>query len=390
MHAGIPAPPPRDLRLDVVRGWLQLTIFFSHSFGSFAGTWLVYGAWGLSDSSEQFIFLSGLALGSVTARIGARDGPMAAWRDMLRRTFRLYRTHLIVFVLFGAMLAAAGAVLPGEARRLGWGFMFDQPVRAGLSALVLLYQPDFMGILPIFVWCMLLLPGFDALARRFGDLALLAPVGAYALVRLTGVDVPSLSPSNGIAFNVFAWQMTYLLGAWIGRRRLLRGHVVPRTGAWRAVLTVGAIVMLAVGLAARLAWEGYTSWPVLEPSRWVGKEDLVLPRLLHALALVWLVARFVPSEAGWMKTWPGRVLAAIGRHSLQVFCVGLFLSWIVTAAFRLWPAQAGWTDPLLIATGVAVLSAVGWRLDGPLRRNAARRAESVLSGATASPGTGAA
>jgi hypothetical protein len=368
MISHVPAPPPRDQRLDVVRGWLQLTIFFSHSFGSFAGTWLVYGSWGLSDSSEQFVFLSGLALGSVYARIAARDGVPAAVWDMGRRTLRLYRTHLIVFALFAVMIFAAGAVFPDEADRLGWGFLFRDPLRAVPAALTMLYQPVQMGILPIFIWSMLLLPGFDALQRRFGDAALAAPIAVYLLARLTGLAAPSLGPDTGIAFNPFAWQLVYLLGAWIGRRRLLRGRALPMLDRWSPLVTVGAVGMLAFGLVARLQWEGYTSWPVLDPSVWVGKEDLAPARLLHGLALAWLVACFVPVNAPWMHTRAGLVLAAIGRHSLQVFCVGLFLAWGLTAAFRLWPGAQWWLDPVLIALGTAVLAAVGWRLDAPIRR----------------------
>jgi hypothetical protein len=45
----------------VVRGWLQLSIFASNAFGSFIGGWMIHAAWGLSDSSEQFVLLSGLA-----------------------------------------------------------------------------------------------------------------------------------------------------------------------------------------------------------------------------------------------------------------------------------------------------------------------------------------
>jgi len=51
------ARPPRDLRLDVVRGWMQLSIFISHVAGT-ACIWLIHASWGLSDSSEQFVFLS--------------------------------------------------------------------------------------------------------------------------------------------------------------------------------------------------------------------------------------------------------------------------------------------------------------------------------------------
>jgi hypothetical protein len=386
----VPAPPPRDVRLDLVRGWLQLTIFFSHAAPSFAATWLVYGHYGFSDSSEQFVFLSGLALGSVFARNAVREGRMAAWRDMLRRTWRLYRTHLITFACFGAMMALAEFVLPGEAQRLGWGFLMHRPLQASATALTLLYQPEPMGILPVFIWCMLLLPGFELLQRRFGDLALAAPVALYLLAWVTGWTSPSLAPETGIPFNPLDWQLIFMLGAWIGRRRLLRGRAIPRN----ELITVAAVAVMLFALAARLADNGVLAWPAVNSFAWEDKEELVVTRLAHAMALAWLVARFMPRDAAWMHGLAARVLSAIGRHSLQVFCVGLFLSWAATAAFRLWPAQMAWVDPLMIGCGVLILSAVGWRLDRGLRqslagRNARATVESSLRAGLTSPREGA-
>jgi hypothetical protein len=84
--------------------------------------------------------------------------------------------------------------------------------------------------------------------------------------------------------------------------------------------------------------------------------------VLHALALALIVARVTPRDAPWMHAMPARWLAAAGRHSLHVFCLGLFLSWWVTAAFRFWPRLMVWLDPPLILTGCAILLWFGmWR-----------------------------
>ena len=361
MSAGVPARPPRDQRLDIVRGWLQLTIFASHAYGSFVGGWMIHSAWGLSDSSELFVFLSGFTLGSVFARRAARDGWRAGTRDLLRRTWRLYRIHLGVFALFAAMLLLAGPWLPGEARRLGFGFLLDHPVGALPGVLSMLYQPEWMGILPVFVWSMLLLPGFAWAEARFGGWALLPPVLMYALVWGVGLAAPSLAPGGGIAFNPFAWQMLFLVGAFLGRRALLLGRALPFAAGWARWVTGAAAAVLLGGLLLRLAWYGFS--PVAAPvaeARWsVGKEDLAWPRVLHAWALAWVVAALVPRDAGWMHGAVPRAVATIGRFSLEVFCLGLFLAWGVSTALRLVPVW--WLDPLLIGLGGWVLALfAGW------------------------------
>jgi hypothetical protein len=354
-----PARPPRDQRLDVARGWLQLTIFASHAYGSFIGGWMIHSSWGLSDSSELFVFLSGFTLGSVFARKAARDGWRAGAADILGRTRRLYRIHLTVFFLFAAMLLLAGAIfLPGEARRLGFGFLLDHPIRALPGILTMLYQPEWMGILPVFVWSMLLLPGFAALEARWGIWGLLPSLALYVAVWAFGLAAPSLAPDTGIAFNPFAWQLMFLTGAWLGRRALLQGRALPFGAPWARWVTMAAILVLLAGLGLRLAWYGFipVNAPVAE-SRWiVGKEDLAWPRMIHAWALAWLIAALVPRDAPWMHRWLPAAIAAIGRFSLEVFCLGLFLAWGASTVLQRAPDKP-WLDPLLIVAGGLIL---GW------------------------------
>jgi len=340
--AANPVRPPRDTRLDVVRGWLQLTIFASHAYGSFIGGWMIHSSWGLSDSSELFVFLSGYTLGSVFALKMGRQGFSLASRDMLGRAWRLYRTHLLVGALFFAMLLVACHLLPwpNEARRVGWGYFLDHPIASLPGLAVMLYQPDFMGILPIFIWCMALLPAFAWLEARWGDWALALPIGLYAATWAFGLAAPSLGPETGIAFNPFAWQLLFLSGAWLGRRSLLLGEAMPRL-PW---LTVAAALLVVAGVYLRLGWYEFLPLPLPSGEEyWItAKDNLGLPRLLHAMALAWLVANLLPREAGWMHRAVPSWLAAIGRHSLQVFCLGLFLSWGSTVVFRLAPGQWWW------------------------------------------------
>ena len=349
--------PARDTRLDIMRGWMQVSIFLSHVTASFFG-WFIHATWGLSDSSEQFIFLSGFTLGSVFTLKAARDGFAVARADMMKRTWRLYLTNLMVFAMFAALVFAAGMhLLPGEPARLHWTFLAEQPWFAVPAAAATLYQPDYMGILPTFVWCMLLLPGFLWLTDRVGAWALLPPVALYAAVQLGLVMVPTPF-ENGIAFDPLAWQLLYLSGAWFGRRALTTGAAVPRN-AW---LILGAVAIVAFGFWARLVEHAFIPGPDLAVEALMHKEELALPRLLHALALAYLVAVLVPKEAAWMRTVPAQAMAAIGRHSLQVFCLGLFLAWGAGTALRLWPQHALWLDPLVMGTGVALMWGLArWR-----------------------------
>jgi len=98
------------------------------------------------------------------------------------------------FALFAALVFMANAtILPGEADLLGWNFLFAHSRRAVPAALVMLYQPADMGILPVFVWCMLLLPGFAMALRRWGGVTMVLPVACYAAVWLFGSGLLGLA-----------------------------------------------------------------------------------------------------------------------------------------------------------------------------------------------------
>ena len=357
--------------MDIMRGYLQLVIFASHAYGSFIGGWMIHASWGFSDSSEQFVFLSGFTLGSVFALKASRQGLGAARWDMLGRAARLYRTHLIVMALFFSMLVLACEVssrLPMEAQRLGWGTFIAHPFLALPGLLVMLYQPAFMGILPIFIWCMALLPLFAWGERRMGNGALAISFAVYLASWVFWIELPALGQGTKIGFNPLTWQFVFLFGAWLGHRALRLGQALPPM-RW---LTVAAASLVLAGIYLRVGWYGWFPLPApFAENVWiVGKDTIALPRLLHALALAWLVSVFVPREADWMHGAVARWMATIGRYSLQVFCLGLFLSWGCTAVFRLWPA-AWWLDPVLIAVGVVILGGYARQLDA--RRGSSRQ-----------------
>lgn len=347
------AKPARDQRLDVVKGILQLSIFAKHFAYSFVGGWVIHSTWGFSDSSELFVLLSGFTLGSVFALKQGRDGWGVAARDMLGRAARLYRTHMLVFALFGLMIAiACHTFMNGESDRMGWTRVLATPLEVLPGILLMLHQPVFMGILPTFIWGMLLLPGFAFLWARVGEWAILLPLGVYALVHATGWGVA------GVEFDPLAWQLLFLGGAWLGRRALLRGRALALPRGWDRAATVAAVVLLAGAAVERLAQYGALPGVAAfgDPGWLADKARLPAAALLHAMALAWLVARFVPREAGWMRRHAGAWLATIGRHSLEVFCLGLFLSWGASALLE--QAPGSWALDLgLTAAGAGVLGA---------------------------------
>jgi hypothetical protein len=333
--------PARDPALDAVRGLLQIFILCSHAFGSYTSTHLIHAAWGLSDSSEQFVLLSGFGLGSVFLYRQARGGFGAAVADLARRWWLLWRLHVLVFVLLALLVTTAAQAL-GEP---GWPWLVERPLAALLAGAATLYQPPpFTGVLSLFLYGMATLPLFSAALDRFGARALVLPAALWTLAQLLPPDIPALGGTT-IAFHPLAWVPLFWLGAFLGRRALIEGRAVGRHRG----LVAASLAMLALGAAMRLG-EVLPLWLT-------GKEQLAPLRLLHALACAYLVAALLPRAALARARWAAP-LATIGRHSLPVFCVGLFCSAVTVLVLR----HAGLPQAIAEPAMLGLSAWLVWRL----------------------------
>jgi len=207
----------------------------------------------------------------------------------------------------------------------------EAPYRAMLEALKLSFQPAYLNILPMYVallaWFALLLP-----LLRWPRVLFLVSLAVYAAMRATGANFPSWT-GGGWYFNPLAWQFLFVIGA-------ILSYAPPRLRLPPHVLDGAAIGILAAGLV--LLW---AVWPYPEIEARilataartlvsVDKEGLHPMRLLSILALAWLVARLVARDAKWLLSNAARPFIICGQHSLPVFCVGIFLSFLARLAME--------------------------------------------------------
>jgi len=258
---------------------------------------------------------------------------------------------MVVVCSMVAMVIAMELAVPlqGEARRLGWGWLLEAPWFALPGAASLLWQPTGMGILPVFLWSMAMLPGFLWLVERAGAWALLAPGSLYAAVQAWGWQVPGLGGLE-VEFNPLAWQALFLPGAWFGRRALRQGHAI---GVHRWGLAA-ALLVLAAG--AGPGGGAHPGWG--DASAFTDKQHLAPARVLHSLSLAYAVVALWRVRAVALHGAPMRALAAAGRQSLHVFCAGLFLSYGIAVLFRL-HGWSLWLEALVLLGALALLAFAG-------------------------------
>jgi hypothetical protein len=333
--AAIGVPAVRDLRLDLFRG-LALWLIFLDQIPSNVVSWITIRHYGFSDATEIFLFISGYTAAFVYGRTMRERGAFVASARILRRVWQVYVAHMFLFVIYMAEIAyvAARFANPLYREEMGIFDFLDQPDVTLLQALLLKFKPVNMDILPLYIVLLFGFPPLLWLLQRRPSFALIASVLLYSLSKYWDWNLPAY-PSGAWVLNPFAWQLLFVLGAWCAvggpeaARRLVRS---------RAVLVL-AVLYLAFAFAVTLTWSvpRLAAYVPRVLSDWlypIDKTNLDMVRIAHFLALAALTVRFVPRDWSPLKLRLFQPVILCGQHSLEIFCLGVFLSFAAHFMFN--------------------------------------------------------
>jgi hypothetical protein len=350
----------RELRIDLFRGLALWLIFIDHMSPDVL-TWFTIRNYGFSDAAEIFIFISGYTAAFVYGRAMLESGFLVATARIMRRVWQIYVAHVFLFTIFIAEISYVAASFnnPLYSEEMGVTDFLKHPGAAFVEALLLRYRPLNMDVLPLYIVMMFFLPLILKLMKWRADVALALSVGLYVLT--WKYDLYLTAYPNGFwAFNPFAWQMLFIFGGWCalgGARRMSRVLSSP--------ITLGiSIAYLLAALFVTLTWYLPQLDHVLP--RWleqwmypINKTDLDVLRFVHFLALAAITVRFVPQGSPGLKSRWLRPLILCGQHSLEIFCLGVFLAF--AGYFLLTEINASIGLHFLVGIlGVLIMWAVAW------------------------------
>ena len=357
MHAPV-VTTGRDLRLDLFRGLALWLIFLDH-IPSNVVAWGTIRNYGFSDATEIFVFVSGYTAAFVYGKEMRERGFMIAGAHILRRVWQIYVAHVFLFAIYLAEISyvATSFENPLYAEEMNILDFLKQPEVTIVQALLLKFKPANMDILPLYIVLLLLFPPILRLLQFRASLALGASVLLYVLTWHFNWNLPSY-PEGHWFFNPFAWQLLFVFGAWCalgGAQRL--GAVL------QSRITLGvAVAYLLFAFIITLTW--YLPGMGQYVPHWL--EQLIYPidkvnldalRFAHFLALAVVTVRFIPREWPVLKSrWLWAPIVC-GQHSLEIFCLGVFLSFAAHFAM-VEISGAIWMQLLLSALGILAMIAV--------------------------------
>ena len=356
MHAPV-ATSGRDLRLDLFRGIALWLIFLDHIPSNLVA-WATIRNYGFSDATEIFVFVSGYTAAFVYGKEMRERGFVVAGARILRRAWQIYVAHVFLFAIYLAEISyvATSFENPLYAEEMNILDFLKQPDVTIVQALLLKFKPSNMDVLPLYIILLLLFPPILWLLLFRPTLALAASVLLYVLTWVFGWNMPSY-PSGHWYFNPFAWQLLFVFGAWCALGGAQRLSAVLQS---RVTLAI-AIAYLLFGFVISLTWY-LPGTSQFVPNRLeeliypIDKVNLDVLRFAHFLALAVVTVWFVPREWPLLKTWWAWPPVVCGQHSLEIFCLGVFLSFAAHFAM-VEVSGAFWLQALVSLLGIIIMIA---------------------------------
>ena len=326
----------RDVRLDLFRGLANWAIFLDHIPHEVLGS-LTTRNYGFSDAADLFVFISGYTAAMVFGKVMIERGYLAAALKLARRAFQLYAAHMAVVAVYIAVIAWVSREFrdPDELNQFNVAVFISMPLREFIQALALRYRPVNLDVLPLYILLLgTFAPALWSMIRQ-PSLTLIGSMAVYFAGRHFGWNLTA-SPSGFWYFNPFTWQLLFFLGAWIalGGAEAIQSVIRTRTVFWLAIAYLAFACVVTMAIQTPDPGSLLPHW-MLAPFDPNDKTNLAPYRVAHLIALAIVVTRFLRLDSPMLQWRPLAPLIVCGRNSLQVFCIGIVLSFCAHAAIEL-------------------------------------------------------
>ena len=311
----------RQPELDALRGLFLVWMTLTHLPTQFSD--LVNQPFGFISSAEGFVFVSAFLVGRLYIREQLQDG-LKVRAKLWKRSLKVYGYHLVMLALTFT-LAGAYAVHTHKAAIYNLlDFYLAHPFVAVIGSALLLYCPPLLDILPMYVIFLFLTPLVLSAAVRIqwrrvlmgsSLIWLLAQFGLRDLVHnwivaLTHLNIPLQETG---AFNLFAWQLVWIVGLWLGARTATHEPTLRRVPGWVAALSLAACIFF---IGVRWGWLGpHLTQEALgiQLDKWKIGPLRILNLVTFSIVGYWMRKYLIR----WLAIEP---FLTLGKASLRVFC----------------------------------------------------------------------
>ncbi|TVT43663.1 hypothetical protein FNT36_06150 [Hymenobacter setariae] len=311
----------RTPQLDFFRGLLLLLITVDHALllNNIVRRF-TYEFVGWVSAAEGFVFLSGLTAGIVYTHKANEKGTQVLPGLALKRARTIYRNHIVLLLFVCASIL--GSSLLREYWLTSYAPLAKQPILAFIMGSLLVYQPPFLDILPMYAILILLVPFVITWFQRgYIWQVLLGSLALYLVSSLNELFNLFTLPFHGHQlntkyFSLPSWQILFILGLFIGFL-FYKG----KTQKWQVnkslfytALTISTAIFILKNIHAEL--------PFINIEYATDKSNLGPLRLFNFITICYVVIYISFKRAHWFTYKP---ICYLGKYSLEVFSFHVFL-----------------------------------------------------------------
>ncbi|SEL89093.1 hypothetical protein SAMN05428989_2797 [Pseudoxanthomonas sp. GM95] len=337
--------------LDFIRGACLIVIAFDHisSFSRKLGytgrEFFTPTTLGYSSAAELFLFVSGVLIGILHTRPGVSFSKRFV--KLSHRAGHLYLYNALAFVV---LLAATTGLATYAMEALELSRFAHRPGESTIDFLLMSSSPPLLDILSLYVCFLLVSVLFVPLSLRSPALAFALSLLLYAVCQWPPARQALGLQAEGQGLNPYAWQLCFMAGVVCGQLGLLARLEALMRQKPAVILTISALAIMTLAFVADRKLGLTDAW-------WWDKHELGVFRIPHAAlvlaAYIWLSCLLRDPRMPAVARWLHEALASMGRHSLEVFTVGIALTYAVSLLVgELRPNTAVF---YLILAGVAIV-----------------------------------
>lgn len=359
-----PRQPPkagRDWRIDFWRGLAIVFILWNHSAENVL-SWFTSRSYGVSDSAELFVFLSGFAMASMFLAKFLPQ-PVMALPYAIMRAFTLYIHHITAFIVIATMASFyrgwAGSSVMERDLFIRPFFVATETVMPKLATLA--YLPPLLDILPLYIILTVMIGLLFWAFRDRWEYYVAFAIPVWLIAWATWLNFSSYPDTRLWSLNPLSWQAVFLAGF---VACLVRDKPWMRRIAGSPATLALSIAIVVVGFVAAAPWThlGISDWRFPGLPNYYDKMYASPVRLIHFLAVAHLASVLIRPENRLGDSLFGRSIVLIGRRSLPLFVICTVFASASYGAFDFF----GRSLPVQIIYGLGmalVLVALAWIAD---------------------------
>ncbi len=389
------------MRIETLDGFRGFFLFFMMIIHVNVWTGVTIGKvnhhyFGWVEDAQGFVFISGFVVALVYGRLLTGSDPSACRRAVWARARTIYGHH--AFLVACLLLASLAATLNGVSPQVLRPFQ-EAPLAMALASLGLVGAARDMGILPMYIWFMLITPlVLAALRRGYGPWLAALSIAAWLLAQ-TGAMQAVLAMSEdrlaaaghpvrlGLFFNLLGWQLLFFGGIGIGYRHLTRridlSGLTGRT--MQRAFWAGLALVVAFGIFDRIVFNdlfgaAFSAAALEVIDRGNLSTLYVATFVLDLCLLAWLLSAGAGTGSRAIRVlaasarviFANRAFVFLGRHSLHVFTAHILFVYAVAVWVDLAsPGQLA-RNLALLASPLVLFAVASWHESSGQRSRAGR------------------